>query len=64
MALSQKIAYYRERKGMSQAALGEKAGVSQAAICQIERGQTKPRLETVFRIATALGVEMSDLFAT
>lgn len=64
MALGQKVAYYRERKGMSQAALGEKAGVSQAAICQIETGQTKPRLTTVFRIADALGVDVSELFAS
>lgn len=64
MALAQKIAYYRERAGLSQAALGEKAGVSQVAICKIETGQNKPRIETVFRIAAALGVEMSDLFAS
>ena len=63
MALAQKIAYYRARRGLSQAELGEKSGVSQAAICQIETGRVKPRLETVFRIANALGVDMPELFS-
>ena len=62
MAIGQKIAYLRERRGMSQRDLAEKAGVSQPAICQIETGATKPRLETVFRIANALDVCMPELF--
>lgn len=62
MALSQKIAYYRERAGLSQQALGEKIGVSQVAICKWETGQNKPRITTVFRLADALGVNVSDLF--
>lgn len=64
MALAQKIAYYREKRGFSQRELAEKIGVSQSAVAHYEVGSNKPRIETLFRIAQALGVEISDLFAT
>ena len=63
MALSQKIAYYRERAGLSQQALGDKIGVSQVAIHKWETGQNKPRIEAVFRLANALDVTVSELLA-
>lgn len=64
MTIGQNVAYHRERKGLSQAALGKASGVSQVAICKIETGQNIPRIETLTRIAVALGVAPSDLFAT
>ena len=62
MALAQMIAYYREKRGLTQRELADKAGVSPGAIGQYETGRTKPRIETLFRIATALEVTVSELF--
>lgn len=45
----------------SQKELGEILGVSGAMIGQYETGQRKPRLDTLQRIAAALGVDWMDL---
>ena len=57
-----RVKVLRELTGMSQAALGEAAGVGGQTISNIERahkGTTLPRLEV---IARALGCALSDIF--
>lgn len=51
----------RERKGMSMTVLGERAGISQQSVSYIERGLRIPNLDTLFRLADALGIELSTL---
>jgi transcriptional regulator with XRE-family HTH domain len=51
----------REKKGLSVRALAEKAGVDWSAINRIELGKAKPRLDTLERLAKALGVGLRDL---
>jgi transcriptional regulator with XRE-family HTH domain len=51
----------RERRGLSQEALAEKAGVDRKLIYRTELGQTSPRLDAVMQIAEALGVQPSTL---
>lgn len=63
MALSQKIAYLRERSGMSQRELGDKIGVSQVAVNNWENNKSKPTLDNVFRLATVFDVTVSELFS-
>jgi transcriptional regulator with XRE-family HTH domain len=41
--------------------LGKKAGVNSTTIGRLERGYRTPRLETVHKLARALGVELGDL---
>jgi transcriptional regulator with XRE-family HTH domain len=53
----------RERQGLSKYAVEQKAGVSQQMVGYVERGLRKPSLEVVVRIATALGFNLSELFA-
>lgn len=49
---------YRTRAGLTQAALAEKAGLSEQAISMLERGSRKrPRTETLQAIAAALGLD-------
>ena len=42
-------------------ALGEKAGVDWSQINKIELGKVSPRLDTLERLAKALGVSVRDL---
>jgi transcriptional regulator with XRE-family HTH domain len=41
--------------------LAELAGMDRQAINRIEQAHTSPRLDTMFRIADALGVPLRDL---
>ena len=51
----------RTERGFSQELLAEKAHVSKAFICQVEKGQKKPRLETLVSIAEALDTTVDTL---
>lgn len=61
MTFGEKIKNLREGKKMSQRALGENLGVTQQTIAQYEKIQDTPKLATVRKIATALGVTISEL---
>lgn len=52
----------RKSRGLSQEQLAEKAGVNQATISKIERGDGNPTLEMINALAAALDVETADLF--
>lgn len=43
--------------------VAEAAGVSESFVSQVERGRTGASVATLQRLATALGIEISDLFA-
>lgn len=47
----------RKRHGLSQAALGEKAGLRQETISLIENGNPATKLETMLTILAALDLE-------
>ncbi len=49
----------RERAGLSAAELSRRASVSKATISQLESGAANPSVETLWAIATALGVPFS-----
>jgi len=55
------VAEWRRHRGLTQVALAERAGVTQAAIASIERGKRKPSVELLMKLADALGVTMDDL---
>lgn len=55
------VARYRYRRGMTQEQLAEAAGLSASAVKSIERGTRGGRMETLNRLARALGVTTSDL---
>ncbi len=52
----------REQKKMSQLDLAQKAGLDLTTINEIENGSRDPMLKTIWRIARALEVKLSDLF--
>jgi transcriptional regulator with XRE-family HTH domain len=47
---------------MTQADLAEEAEIRRALVIEIERGGANPTLDSIIRIATALGVESAELF--
>lgn len=63
IALGLSIKKIREQKSLSQEKLAEMADIHTSYIGQIERGMRYPSLKVVFKIADALNVKLSDLFA-
>jgi ribosome-binding protein aMBF1 (putative translation factor) len=61
LQMAQLISELRSRAGWSQARLAQKAGISQPMIARLERGDHKrnPTFETISRVLTALGYELS-----
>jgi len=56
------IKKYRDKLGISQDKLSKMAGVTLHTIAKIETGSTPdPRIETLRKIANALGVGVDDL---
>lgn len=55
------LARIRKKKGLSLDKLAESSGVSKAMIGQIERGESNPTVNTLWRIATGLHVSFSEL---
>ncbi len=60
--LGKKVRGLRKAKKLSQSRLAERANLSEACIGTIERGHRTPRLPTLEKIASALGVEIKVLF--
>lgn len=62
MSLSARITTARQKKGLSQEALGKVLGVSRAAVAQWEGGQTVPAAERLIDLADKLGVRFEWLY--
>ena len=60
--LGQRIREIRKKRGMTQAELAEKAGISVNFVGTAERGIHSPSISTLERIAKALHVNISQLF--
>lgn len=55
------IRKYRKEKGLTQQQLGDLCGIADSNIRKYESGKQNPRIETLQRIANALGVDIYDL---
>lgn len=53
----EKLRELREHAGLTQAALGEKAGTAANTIARLERGEHEPTWPMVLKLAQALGVD-------
>jgi transcriptional regulator with XRE-family HTH domain len=51
----------RRANGVSQESLAEKTGVAVTTIIRIEQGRAKPKFETIWKFAEALGVDPKQL---
>ena len=61
-ALGLRIRELRNERHMSQEELAFKAGISAAHLGQIERALKNPTVDTVAKIAAAMGVPITNLF--
>lgn len=61
MSVGVNIKRVRRELGITQTELGEKLGISQSAIGQLESPNSNPKAETLQKIADALGVPVTLL---
>lgn len=59
--LGDRIRFARQSRRLSQERLGELSGQDRQTINRIEQGHVSTRIDTLFRIARALDVPLSDL---
>jgi len=51
----------REKSGVSMNALAQRSGLSQSMVSLVERDLRNPTLDTLFRIADALEIDLADI---
>ncbi|MCI8632473.1 MAG: helix-turn-helix transcriptional regulator [Lachnospiraceae bacterium] len=61
MSVGAMIRKKREEKGLQQVDVADRVGISQAMLCQIERGTKNPSLQVSKEIANVLGCQIEDL---
>ena len=61
--LAHNVRRLRLDRGLSQDELATEADSRQALVSSIEAGTANPTLNSLFKIAAALGVEVGELFA-
>ena len=62
-AMGWQIRLLREEKGLSQEVLSVLAAISRTHLTMIENGQINASVDTLWRIAEALGLRLSELIA-
>ena len=55
------LSVLRRRRLLTQRALAQKAGITQATLVSLELGKATPRIQTMQKIATALGVDPMEI---
>ena len=61
LAGENRVRVWREHRGMTVAALAEKAGITQPYLSQIETGKREGTLQTMKKVAEALNIGLDDL---
>ena len=61
MLIGDNIRRFRKERGITQKKLGELCGIAEPHIRKYENGKQNPKLETIEKIASALGVTAFDL---
>lgn len=62
IAFGKRVAELRKNAGYSQEQFAFKCNVDRTYIGTIERGEKSPTLNTIYKIAKALGITIKDLF--
>ena len=59
--IGNKLLDIRKKKGMTQSEVAEKAGLSDRAYADIERGTANMKVETVLRLCQSLNITPNDI---
>ena len=62
--LGERLRAIRQLRRKTLKEVASPAGISESFLSQLERGRTNATIATLQRLSTALGIEVSDLFAT
>lgn len=62
-AIGRRIALYRKKKGLTQAALSETLGVSESYVSQVERGSARISLSRLDEISEVLSTDIALLIS-
>jgi transcriptional regulator with XRE-family HTH domain len=63
LELGERVRAIRSLRRLTLREVAESAGVSESFVSQLERGRSNASVATLQRLAAALGIEISDLFA-
>jgi transcriptional regulator with XRE-family HTH domain len=63
LAVGERLRAIRLLRRLTLRQVAEAAGVSESFVSQFERGQSNASVATLMRLAAAVGIEVSDLFA-
>jgi DNA-binding XRE family transcriptional regulator len=55
------IRAWREYFGMTQQELARRAGMTQPALARLEKSESKPRISTLKKIASAMGITLEQI---
>ncbi|SNX66349.1 XRE family transcriptional regulator [Streptomyces sp. TLI_55] len=61
--MARNVRFLREQRGLSLAELARQAGLAKQTLSNLEQGTGNPTVDTLFAIATALGVPVTRLVA-
>lgn len=61
LAMGGRLRAARRDRGLSLRALADRVGISPSLISQVENGRAKPSVNTLYALATELGVSLDDL---
>src|SRR4051795_605320 len=64
VALGERLRAIRQLRRRTLKEIAGAAGISESFLSQLARGRTNATIATLQRASTALGIEVSDLFAT
>lgn len=56
------LSVHRFAAGLSRQELADRAAISRTGLINLERGESRPRLDTARALADALGVEVEEIF--
>ena len=56
--LLSELVQLRKDKGLRQVDVAASMGVGQPSVSELERGETNPKLDTILRYASAIGVQI------
>lgn len=63
MTLGHRIRHFRTERGLTLDQLGERVGLAGSQLSLIENGRREPKLSTLQKVATALGLQLTDLLS-